>query len=121
MSFSRSTCLLLTLSTLAWSAFPLRADIRTWRDNTGKIHMSNIEMPDLPAFRKSSYVAAHPPAQRSYSVPRTAGISSINGRYDSLIREAAERYGVDFRLIKAVIHARARSTTGRSVPRAPWG
>jgi soluble lytic murein transglycosylase len=104
MSCSRSISLIIALAALLCCARPGLADIRTWRDSDGKVHLSNIDMPDLPAFRGSNKITRSQPVRRSYSVPRAGGYSAT-GRYDELIHDAAERFGVDYRLIKAVIHA----------------
>jgi soluble lytic murein transglycosylase-like protein len=82
-----------------------RADIRTWRDNSGKVHLSNIDMPDLPIFRKSSTANIKITRRGSNHARVYKKSTGAAGRYDDLISDAAERFGVDFRLIKAVIHA----------------
>lgn len=105
MLFPRATYLFLATAALLCCIRPGMADIRTWRDNSGKVHLSNINMPDLPAFRGTSKITRRQPARRVYRAPGPSANYSVTGRYDQLIREAAERFGVDFRLIKAVIHA----------------
>lgn len=78
---------------------PVRGDIYSYRDGNGVIYLAN--RPDIgisilkngskKIFRSSS-------GRHSLSVRSTS-------RYDSLIRETSNRYGVGFELIKAVIHA----------------
>lgn len=92
---------------------PAHADIHSWRDTNGTVHLSNYSQPDLPVFRKSTPKA---PVRRNILAPRrrnvTAGrsrrggrVDNTTGRYDKLIRETARRHGVDYKLVKAVIHA----------------
>lgn len=104
MSVSRPARILICIAALIASALPLRADIRSWQDSTGAVHLSNTRLPDLPAFRNTA-PAPQPSSRGYYHVTRLSSPGSVTGRYDDLIRDAAQRYGVDFRLIKAVIHA----------------
>ncbi len=96
------TSALLATSTAA------RAGINSWRDSNGDVHLSNYTQPNLPVFRKATPPAPVQPrarTQRRRSTTIGSRVSKTTGRYDRLIREAANRHGVDYKLVKAVIHA----------------
>jgi len=53
MAVSRQNIIVFILAGLIASALPARADIHSWRDSTGTVHLSNTRLPDLPVFRNS--------------------------------------------------------------------
>jgi soluble lytic murein transglycosylase-like protein len=98
---------LITSALLATST-ATRAGINSWRDSNGDVHLSNYTQPNLPVFRKAAPPAPVQPrtrTQRRRSTTIGSRVSKSTGRYDRLIREAANRHGVDYKLVKAVIHA----------------
>ncbi len=81
------------------------------RADTGSARLSGYTQPDLPVFRKAAAaVAAAPaaPVRKRVRPPRrrsSIGSGGTAGRFDTLIRDVARRHGVDYKLVKAVIHA----------------
>lgn len=91
--------LILAFIFLARFTEPLRGDIYSYRDGNGVIYLANRPDIGIPIRRNGSDSSLPTSSGRSYISVRP------NNRYDSLIREASNRYGVGFQLIKAVIHA----------------
>ena len=83
---------------LARFAGPVQGETYSYRGSNGVIYIAN--RPDIAVS-----VSRNNPA-KNYG---TTGLHSFSTRatrrYDSVIREASNRYGVGFELIKAVIHA----------------
>lgn len=77
---------------LLWLAVPAAADIYIYIDSHGIMHFTNA--PTSSNYR--IYIRERPNHQR-------AGVDV--DRFDRYINEAAIRHGVDFPLVKAVIHA----------------
>ncbi len=108
--FSMRAVFTVIISAMLAAVLPARADIVSWRDSTGAAHLSNYSQPDLPVFRKAAPKAPVPrkakaPRQHGVTVVRDGSVDKITGRYDKLIRNVARRHGVDYKLVKAVIHA----------------
>ncbi len=94
----------ITVALFSAAAFA-RADTSSRRKSTGGARLSGYTQPDLPVFRKAAAAApvrkrVRPPRRRS-----SVGSGGTTGRFDTLIRDAARRHGVDYKLVKAVIHA----------------
>jgi soluble lytic murein transglycosylase len=89
--------LLLILSlTLAFplvAALPVQADIYRYIDENGVMHFTNTPTSSVQNYR--IYVKEKPKTTRWYS----------SEKYDDLISDASERYGVAFPLLKAIIKA----------------
>ncbi len=88
---------------------PARADIYRYRDRAGVVHLTNA-----PSEGPARLVMRERPAPRVLAVapPLGSGVgpavltSSLErSQYDALIRELAERYHVEYALVKAVIKA----------------
>ena len=78
---------------------PVRGDIYSYRDGSGVIYLANRPDIGISILKNgSNKILRSSSGRHSVSVRPTS-------RYDSLIREASNRYGVGFELIKAVIHA----------------
>lgn len=70
------------------------ADIYTTMDADGVVHFTNV--PSADKYEYKLYLKE--------KGGTTGPIAEGPGKYDPLIRKAADRYGVDFSLLKAVIH-----------------
>jgi soluble lytic murein transglycosylase-like protein len=106
--FSTRVILSVITSTLLALSASVRADINSWQDSAGIVHLTNYTQPDLPVFRKKAPPAPVQPrarVKRRSRIASSGGNRITSGRYDKLIRETASRHGVDYKLIKAVIHA----------------
>ena len=77
---------------------PLQGDTYSYRGSNGLIYFANRPDIGIPVLRNGSAKNYRAASQHSFPVRTTR-------RYDNLIREASNRYGVGFELIKAVIHA----------------
>jgi soluble lytic murein transglycosylase len=86
---------ILTLSLLASIVlvFPLQADIFRYIDENGVMHFTNAPTSSIQKYRL--FLKEKPVITRRYSTEK----------YDDLISDASERYGVSFPLIKAIIKA----------------
>jgi len=71
-----------------------RADIYTTMDADGVIHFTNV--PTADKYEYKLYLKENREKKETFA----PGPS----KYDDLIRKASKRYGVDFSLLKAVIH-----------------
>jgi soluble lytic murein transglycosylase-like protein len=69
----------------------LHADIYVYVDKQGVFHFTNVPTSD----KYKIYMRETPPAPRASHNPR---------EYDDVISEAARRHGLDFPLLKALIH-----------------
>lgn len=81
---------------------PARAEIYSYRDDNGTIHLANRPSGRIVPLKKGTV------SGRRIGLPQTRTIETLsrgNSRYDHLIRRASDRYQVGFGLIKAVIHA----------------
>ncbi len=98
------------LCLVALTAVPGRAELYKFVDHNGVVHLTNV--PTTSAYRKVDL----PPARRLqrakwHKLPRSRSLwgtlRPVPGRscYDKRIRRVCRRYGMDSRLIKAVIHA----------------
>ena len=90
--------LILSVIFLARSTEPLQGDTYSYRGSDGLIYVANRPDIGIPVLRNSS-------AKNNRAASRHSFPASASRRYDNLIREASNRYGVGFELIKAVIHA----------------
>jgi soluble lytic murein transglycosylase-like protein len=85
---------------LGFVASPVFGEIYMYRDKRGVLHFSNA--PTQPDYRYHRSEVA-PPAQGW----QRASFNSIGGKrreaYDPIIRDAAERHGIEEALVKAVI------------------
>ena len=83
---------------LTTASGPLLGDIYSYRGSDGVIYLANRQDVGIPVFRNGSGRNGRASGRQSVPARRSA-------RYDILIREASNHYGVGFELIKAVIHA----------------
>ena len=74
-------------------ALPVQADIYRYIDENGVMHFTNTPTTSVHNYR--IYVKEKPKVPRWYS----------SEKYDDLISDASERYGVAFPLLKAIIKA----------------
>ena len=88
--FGFSSFLLLFLFVLI---SPAQADIYRFIDENGVMHFTNTPTSSTQKFRL--FLKEKPTINRRYSTEK----------YDDLISDASERYGVDFPLLKAIIKA----------------
>ena len=88
--FGFSSFLLLFLFVLI---SPVQADIYRFIDENGVMHFTNTPTSSTQKFRL--FLKEKPTLNRRYSTEK----------YDDLISDASERYGVDFPLLKAIIKA----------------
>ena len=72
---------------------PLKADIYRYIDENGVMHFTNTPTSSVQQYRL--FLKEKPAVTRRYSTEK----------YDHLISDASERYGVDFPLLKAIIKA----------------
>ncbi len=80
----------------------LRAEIYSYRDESGKIHLANRPSGRIVPLKKTPV----PGSSHGFGQATAGGaFSSAGSRYDNLIRRAADYHNVSFGLIKAVIHA----------------
>ena len=86
---------ILTLSLLASVVlvFPVQADIFRYLDENGVMHFTNAPTSSIQKYRL--FLKERPVITRRYSTEK----------YDNLISDASERYGVSFPLLKAIIKA----------------
>jgi len=86
---------ILTLSLLASVVlvFPVQADIFRYLDENGVMHFTNAPTSSIQKYRL--FLKEKPVITRRYSTKK----------YDNLISDASERYGVSFPLLKAIIKA----------------
>ena len=92
----RTVILFLALFLFGLSGARLGAEIYTWTDRDGVIHLANRPQ-GAPKVRRAPASAA------SRAVPSLKAHSS--SKYDDLIRKAAERFDLEYGLVKAVVHA----------------
>jgi len=84
----------LTLVVLLVVVLPVRADIYRYIDENGVMHFTNAPTSSIHKF--SIYLKERPKVIQGYS---------SSEKYDNLISDASERYGVSFPLLKAIIKA----------------
>jgi soluble lytic murein transglycosylase len=86
---------ILTLSLLALIVLgsPVQADIFRYIDENGVMHFTNAPTSSIQKYRL--FLKEKPVITRRYSTEK----------YDNLISDASERYGVSFPLLKAIIKA----------------
>jgi len=84
----------LTLVVLLVVVLPVRADIYRYIDENGVMHFTNAPTSSIHKF--SIYLKERPKVIQGYS---------SSEKYDDLISDASERYGVSFPLLKAIIKA----------------
>jgi len=86
---------ILTLSLLASIVLssPVQADIFRYIDENGVMHFTNAPTSSIQKYRL--FLKERPIITRRYSTEK----------YDNLISDASERYGVSFPLLKAIIKA----------------
>jgi soluble lytic murein transglycosylase len=83
----------LTLAFPLVASLPVQADIYRYIDENGVMHFTNTPTSSAQNYR--IYVKEKPKATRWYS----------SEKYDDLISDASERFGVAFPLLKAIIKA----------------
>jgi len=84
----------LALVVLLVVVLPVRADIYRYIDENGVMHFTNAPTSSIHKF--SIYLKEKPKVIQGYS---------SSEKYDDLISDASERYGVSFPLLKAIIKA----------------
>jgi soluble lytic murein transglycosylase len=84
----------LALIVLLVVVLPVRADIYRYIDENGVMHFTNA--PTSSIYKFSIYLKEKPKVIARYS---------SSEKYDDLISDASERYGVSFPLLKAIIKA----------------
>jgi len=84
-------------------ATPASADIYSFRDEKGVVHFTNIKGLD-PRFKLIRKEGALNPVGYTPSAPYTPTSDELQ-RYTSIIKTASATYGVDARLVHAVISA----------------
>lgn len=76
----------------------LGAEIYTWVDNDGVIHIANRPKgSNTPVIRRAT--------AGSTRLNQPTARAAAGDRYDEIIRRAAARYDLDYSLVKAVVHA----------------
>jgi soluble lytic murein transglycosylase-like protein len=108
-----ATLLISGLALLSATESTAAATVYTRRDVRGVAHFSTIPLPGWKVFHLRTA-----PEQRATSVVRLAG---REGGYRGIIRECAEKYGVDAALVKAMIHAESAFNPGAVSPRGARG
>ena len=89
-----------------------RADVYVIRDASGALVLTNVPAATEASTTERVYadgdrddIAISPaPARFRYWGPRFSPVAD-DGRYDDLIREVADRHGLEFALVKAVVRA----------------
>jgi soluble lytic murein transglycosylase-like protein len=107
-----SALLIMCLALLAATKSPVAAAVYTQRDAQGIYHFSSTPLPGWKVFDLGT-----PREQRS----ATAVSAGRREEYRGIIRECADRYGVDAALVKAMIHAESAFNPGAVSPRGARG
>jgi len=88
---------LVVLCALSGGAGPASGDIYMYRDRQGTMHFSNA--PSSPGYRQFI------PEYNSPKLPPFGASGRVRRKlFDQIIRESADRHGVELALVKAVIH-----------------
>jgi soluble lytic murein transglycosylase-like protein len=101
----------MTLAVCFGATPPAHSDIYLYRDPAGVLHFTNA--PAQSATRLVLKERPIPPAPRMFTAPRRWSRGGLAApiplatptAYDSLIREIADRYDLEYALVKAVIKA----------------
>ncbi|HTS83604.1 MAG TPA: lytic transglycosylase domain-containing protein [Usitatibacter sp.] len=91
------------LAVAACVAAPAFADIYSFRDEHGVVHFTNIKGLD-PRYRLVRKEGAVNPVSYTPTAPYTPTADELE-RYTAIIKTASQSYGVDSRLVHAVISA----------------
>ena len=97
---------------LMCNAGVMRADVYVIRDASGAMVLTNVPAATEAATTERVYAdgarddvgLSRAPSRFAYWGPRFAPTRD-DGRYDELIREVADRHGLEFALVKAVVRA----------------
>ena len=108
-----SALLILSFALLSATESAVAATVYTQRDAQGVYHFSTIPLPGWKVFDLDT-----PREQRSATAARAG---RRDGEYRGIIRECADRYGVDAALVKAMIHAESAFNPGLVSPRGARG
>jgi soluble lytic murein transglycosylase-like protein len=100
------------LLTLVCRVGLLHADVYVVRDPSGAIVLTNVPAESESSTTERVYQEAQPraevqvaPASDSYAWEASFTPARDDGRYDAVIREVADRHGLEFALVKAVVRA----------------
>lgn len=100
------------LLTLVCRVGLLHADVYVVRDPSGAIVLTNVPAESESSTTERVYQEAQPraevqvaPAPDSYAWEASFTPARDDGRYDAVIREVADRHGLEFALVKAVVRA----------------
>ena len=108
-----SARLILGFTLLAATESAAAVAIYTQRDAQGVYHFSSIPLPGWEAFDLGA------PCERRRTTAARAG--GREGEYRGIIREYAEKYGVDVALVKAMIHAESAFNPDAVSPKGARG
>ena len=99
------------------TAIPAEAQIYTWRDAAGHLVLSNLPRTEGEGAVTTYAVRGGTPL-RTTTKPST---STDKNRYDELIEQAAEQYGVSPDLVRAVIQAESNFNRFAVSPKGAMG
>src|SRR5262249_25906839 len=94
-------------------ALPAAGDIYLLRDRKGGLHITNAPVDpgtqlivrQPPRVLRPAVLTVEPVARRPPSLPPPPAIAAPPTPFDEMIRVTADRYGVEYALVKAVIKA----------------
>lgn len=106
-----------TFVLLIATALPASAQIFTWRDASGTLVLSNHPR-DGATSRPVTYAVSGSPLVRTTAKPARPDVHS---RYDDLIRQHADHFGVSVDLVRAVIQAESGFNAWAVSPKGALG
>lgn len=105
---------LVVVCALSGAAGRASGEIYMYRDRQGTLHFSNA--PSSPGYRQFL------PEYRSSKLPPFGGSARVRRRlFDGIIRDSADRYGVELALVKAVIHVESDFVPQARSPKGALG
>ncbi len=113
---------LLALSIL-WSPSALRADIYRYQDGNGVVHFTNVPNNSKYQLFYKEYIKVRPALPTKGNLKNfSSTISNLNNtQLTPHIEEASQQYGIDPKLIQAIIHVESRFDPQALSPKGAQG